>query len=1085
MAAACLALLAFMYTVPADSHTLPIGPFKTGNPVSTGNTAQDSYTVPANGALQVYAWNACRNVTNTNTSNLFVPTKTHQEWQAFISNPPTGVTVPNCTLPSHDHCRHPVSWTGTCGAMCVDRVEDGITHDIRTATISSGTSQGTATFACRAGGRWVKTSGTCTRYCTARQPYYWTGTGANSRMSCHANLQETACGVTRTVSDTTRPEIGTGVFTCRQGNMWDKDPRTDCTRPSNCVDLSGKKYSWTVAATVNSNPRTCTSDANVPTHALTPTTQLPPISDTTAPVTGSVTLRCVGNQWQEMSKTCYRECDANPAFDFDGCTTSLPKTAHGAPPATYRDTTWNGSVTVQCSDGIWHVNSRRCPKPKCPTVSGRSSRTWSESGHICSSIRYTALPQSVDGTTITVQGRGGGCKAGNAVYRCDIGTPSNPTVAWTKISSTCGRSCGGSLSWTADGNTCTKTVDRCAYAASIEHARGPISVLSAVTRQTDGTHAQGSATYSCNNGTLTGPTAPISCPTVSDCPAVSSRKGTSPNRNTWGSCWGPLPTKKHGSDASVRNRRDGYTGNATFDCNDGNWKIRPGSMSCRRIPKRRCSGRVTWNTNCGDTLPSTASGSTVTAANDAAGYSGSARFTCTNGIWSAPLSGATCTAQTCDATTRVTWTVEDSDCYGGPRSQGTYGAANVTVNNTKPLFVGRAEYSCDAGGTAGSTRGSSGVWSNAKNSTCEPFARGCSIKKQTWGSGSCTGQVSATSSGSSGTATDSTTSSTDHCVGSATYTCTNGNWGPTPTRQSCLCSCVVPSGGTERGWSQGSVRCAGNIPAGTYSSGSTSTITDTGGSDGTTGSATFECNNRLWRENTGSVCRAPENLCGGTASGTTADCTGAGGTPVSVGTCKICKFSNATPAAGTIYAAIGCDPNFDVRQSGDATCRRYSFAPVNKTCPSNWYPYYNYSTTFPTYADRRSGCNDSQSEKSGSHSFSNTTTELVSDTDYYVGLFNRPSTCSSTAYRYEIGCVKGSAWGQSCSKRTVRWDNNCTGSASAADDNQTMSVSTSELDGDWCGGYTGNATFRCVNGTWRQEGSSTCTGSSAWFCGGE
>ncbi|HEU5114492.1 MAG TPA: thrombospondin type-1 domain-containing protein [Candidatus Paceibacterota bacterium] len=76
-------------------------------------SAASSYTISANSSLQITEWSVCKNVTNSNTKSLFVPTNTSAEWTAFQNNPGSGVTVGVC----YTYSWQTGSW-GSCSVSC-------------------------------------------------------------------------------------------------------------------------------------------------------------------------------------------------------------------------------------------------------------------------------------------------------------------------------------------------------------------------------------------------------------------------------------------------------------------------------------------------------------------------------------------------------------------------------------------------------------------------------------------------------------------------------------------------------------------------------------------------------------------------------------------------------------------------------------------------------------------------------------------------------------------------------------------------------------------------------------------------------
>ena len=69
---------------------------------------------------------------------------------------------------------------------------------------------------------------------------------------------------------------------------------------------------------------------------------------------------------------------------------------------------------------------------------------------------------------------------------------------------------------------------------------------------------------------------------------------------SWGNCTGSVSTLSHGQSANITNTRAGYTGNATYSCNNGSWSL--GANACNIIAT--CSvGSGTPNGGAACSLP--------------------------------------------------------------------------------------------------------------------------------------------------------------------------------------------------------------------------------------------------------------------------------------------------------------------------------------------------------------------------------------------------------------------------------------------------------------------------------------------------
>jgi len=76
---------------------LALNTWDTGYRVNTGDGAQKIY---------IDSSNTCKEVTNNSGKDIFVPTKTAVEWNAFNTNKPSGISVSDCGIQHYD------SWQG-------------------------------------------------------------------------------------------------------------------------------------------------------------------------------------------------------------------------------------------------------------------------------------------------------------------------------------------------------------------------------------------------------------------------------------------------------------------------------------------------------------------------------------------------------------------------------------------------------------------------------------------------------------------------------------------------------------------------------------------------------------------------------------------------------------------------------------------------------------------------------------------------------------------------------------------------------------------------------------------------------------
>lgn len=276
---------------------------------------------------------------------------------------------------------------------------------------------------------------------------------------------------------------------------------------------------------------------------------------------------------------------------------------------------------------------------------------------------------------------------------------------------------------------------------------------------------------------------------------------------------------------------------------------------------------------------------------------GTATYSCVSGAWQLQA-GSTCTAasSTCPAQT-LTW---NTNC-----SATTVQAPNGTSTpktNSAAGYTGSATYLC-----------SSGAWVLQAGSTCTAASTTCPAETKTWteGSYSCSASIA------SGSGPTTITSSTPN-TGSATYTCSSGNWSlqagalcsPAPTGGPCdqinyadpftgsfsVCACLFGgtcsgscqsgsnptcspyTGGTTTGgtstplncppqdlsWSAGGYNCGISAPATNH--GSSINVSST---NGTPGTATYSCNNGNFTLASDPISTCTSPIMGTTTGGTT------------------------------------------------------------------------------------------------------------------------------------------------------------------------------------------------------------------------
>ncbi|MDE2767606.1 MAG: fibronectin type III domain-containing protein [Chloroflexota bacterium] len=452
----------------------------------------------------------------------------------------------------------------------------------------------------------------------------------------------------------------------------------------------------------------------------------------------------------------------------DGCAAgTLNSAAH---PDTDADHHW------RCDGANGGANSRKCTKPKAGCSAG--SRDWSASGNDCTgSVTGASSGQARSAND------GDGPATGSASFKCDDG-------AWTEQSgSVCGRECAAQTRSHCD---LTKT------------AHGG----SSGTCDADST---GNCSHSCSNGVWTRESGQCNarCPTSAETWTVGDD-----------SCTDTVAGGVHGITRTASDGAGSARGTASYLCSDGDWLEQAGS-TC----ERECGAAThTWrvgSAECSARLGTLPSGWSNLAEDDRYPDTGSARYECADGTWTAPTSGSascheSCEAKTIDdcvlenkvhngrsgscaggsgacsytcvsgnwsrnsnscqadcATSTETWTVDDDSCSASVTG-GTHGATRSVNDPATGTTSGSATFECN-----------DGDWDEQAGSTCN---RECSGGPATWkgaNSTSCSATLARQPHGGTSTANDQTILDT----GSATYQCDDGDWGD-PASETCDKGCA-------------------------------------------------------------------------------------------------------------------------------------------------------------------------------------------------------------------------------------------------------------------------------------------------------
>lgn len=288
----------------------------------------------------------------------------------------------------------------------------------------------------------------------------------------------------------------------------------------------------------------------------------------------------------------------------------------------------------------------------------------------------------------------------------------------------------------------------------------------------------------------------------------------------------------HGSGTgAVANTLAGFSGSASFTCQNGAYVENPGSTCEAQCP----ATTLNWSEsgqNCESAVVATLSGGTVNLTDSVQNSTGSATFTCNNGTWSAPAS-PDCNTQ-CLVGVSVSWTDGSTSrsCDATTTATVSNGNTNAITDSSGP-DLGAATATCN-----------NGTWS--ASGTC---ARQCAGATLSWTVGLDTCEAAAATvndGGSSGALTDSIATA----IGSASFTCDNGTWA-VDAGATCTSGCV----GGAVSWTVGGNTCNGTVTNTTP--GNNVVASDV--TVPTSGSATFRCFGDCFVLQAGATCNVAVN----------------------------------------------------------------------------------------------------------------------------------------------------------------------------------------------------------------------------------
>lgn len=400
--------------------------------------------------------------------------------------------------------------------------------------------------------------------------------------ACAGNVAGTTPhgATTASIANTTGGRTGTATFTCSSGSL-NVNPGAVCG--DNCAAGTAN---WTGTAS-------CTSAHGALNHGASVT-----ISDSTAPGLGNVTMTCTnGAPPSQSAATCTPAgCGATTLSWGAGCSRAVTAQSSGySAGVTNSASGFTGTGTAACTDGAWSVAS-----PVCNANCTAQAVSWTVSGQTCNqsvgALAHGAAATISDAVPATT---------GGVTVTCANGT-------LNQSGATCVGSVGCSaqaVSWT-QFQTCNDSVGALAHGAS----------QTATDSSMPGT---GTATYTCNNGTIT----PSSAVCGANCAVPTSwvgQGGTYGTSSCTQSSWG-FAIHGAGGSAMSTNALFGYI---TGNCNNGTW-----STSLRVCLASCPGGTYNWGAGCTQTYATFQGNNTGTVLTDGtAPNQGAASIRCTDGV---------------------------------------------------------------------------------------------------------------------------------------------------------------------------------------------------------------------------------------------------------------------------------------------------------------------------------------------------------------------------------------------------------------------------------------------------------------------
>ncbi len=636
---------------------------------------------------------------------------------------------------------------------------------------------------------------------------------------CSATVAETASGNSVIALDIVEPALGSARFSCSAGT-WGSAANATCAVPPP-QPCTSQVQEWSVAG------QQCSAAT-----AAAASGESAVATDTSGPALGSAVFTCTNGRWgTATAATCAvpppAACSA-AVLGWSVAGQACSAAVAGAEPGTTvlaSDTEEPnlGSARYTCSNGSWGNPAEAvCAAPPPPRPCPAAVLNWAVAGAQCSAnVAGATSGQSVAAADAE------GPAVGSAVFACSNGSWGAATAASCAVPPPA--DCGATLAaWTVQGHACSTALPTRPSGSS-------------VLASDDEAPNTGSARFACSNGSWSPPTAATCSPPP---PPLACTAQTLGWQQAGEQCSAAVPASTSGQSVVAADEVPPLLGSAVFACSNGVWGA-PGQAACRPRVAAACPAQpVGWATAgiaCNASLPATASGLAVQVQNSQPPNSGSALYSCQDGLWSAPTA-ATCTApppaRPCVAQA-LSWRVGNDACAGTAAT--TESGLSASVNDEEAPTVGSAVFAC-----------SNGTWGAAAAARCTvPPPAACSATVASWNEDglACSAPLAEGASGSVATATDNT----EPHLGSASFSCTNGRWGA-PMQPRCAAPppprpCVAQ----ELAWQEGPHSCQA-WAAGT-ASGASAVLGDVLGP--TLGSAAFTCSNGSWGAAAAARCATP------------------------------------------------------------------------------------------------------------------------------------------------------------------------------------------------------------------------------------